>query len=148
VDVSKKNDILIECLDAILAGENIESVVARHPNEPDLEALLRTALRVRESSKAYDDIPLPVFDRFVPVPADRSPRSEVRCIALGVLMMVLSLGVLFIFKDAVPTVTQVSLMTGWLVWWLTRSPWRDFSGQPVQNQSTATICIGSPTRTS
>jgi hypothetical protein len=148
--VNKRSEILAECVDALLAGRDPYSVLDRFPEDaPQLTRLVETARQVRTSTFAGGAPSLLApADLTLQLPSQENGKDGLASTVAGVLMLVLTLGILFVFKDAAPTTAEASLILGWLTWWLARSPSRGRVGGSGPDHAAWRTLIVSPTRTS
>ena len=116
--MSRRAEILAECVDALLSGRDPYVTLELHQTEvAEARRLVETAKRVRSSVASFrDSVQLPSGEPLrLPEPRRAADVGGTVC---GALMMAFTLLVLLAFNSGLPTTIEVSVMMGWLIWWL------------------------------
>jgi hypothetical protein len=147
--VKSLQDILAECVDALMADRDPYAVLRRYPGAAEeLAPLIEIARRVRDSSPALDEAAATANVRAaLQLPLETAKTSDLATVVAGAAAMAFTLSVLFTFQEAVPSEALLGSMAVWLAWWLSRAPFRR-GGDDARAAHAGAIHIESPVQVS
>jgi hypothetical protein len=119
--MSRRADILAECIDALFRGAEPEEVLRRYPKDAsDIAPLVETARRLRSTRPDFEALDeSEVVRRLLRTPVlPERPSEADRASTLGAVVLALSMAVLFQLYSGAIAAVAVAAMVVWLICWL------------------------------